>query len=73
MLQMSNPSNPLGVNASTNSCDQSKESPQSDPCLMTETHNVTNRGDKSPRLHCCCDKALCLFGRCDISHEFKPV
>ena len=29
--------------------------------------------DKSPRLHCCCDKALRLFGRCDLSHEFKPV
>ena len=50
MLQMSNPSNPLGVNAPTNSCDQSKESPQSDPCLMAEKHHATNHGDKSPCL-----------------------
>ena len=34
---------------------------------------ATRHGDKSPRLHCCCNKALHLFGHCDISHEFKPV
>ena len=25
--------------------------------VKAETHDATNRGDKSPRLHCCCDKA----------------
>ena len=28
--------------------------------LKAETHDATNRGDKSPRLHCCCDKSLAL-------------
>ena len=26
-----------------------------------ETHAATNRGDTSPRLHCCCDKSLALI------------
>ena len=28
--------------------------------LKAETHDATNRGDKSPRLHCCYDKSLAL-------------
>ena len=28
--------------------------------VKAETHDATNRGDKSPRLHCCCDKSLAL-------------
>ena len=28
--------------------------------VYAETHDASNRGDKSPRLHCCCDKTLVL-------------
>ena len=28
--------------------------------IKAETHDATNRGDKSPRLHRCCDKSLAL-------------
>ena len=28
--------------------------------FKAETQDATNRGDKSPRLHCCCDKSLAL-------------
>ena len=28
--------------------------------FKAEIHDATNRGDKSPRLHCCCDKSLAL-------------
>ena len=28
--------------------------------LKAETHDATRRGDKSPRLHCCCDKSFAL-------------
>ena len=27
--------------------------------LRPRPHDATNRGDKSPRLHCCCDKVAC--------------
>ena len=28
--------------------------------VKAETHDATYRGDKSPRLHCCCNKSLAL-------------
>ena len=28
--------------------------------VKAETHDATNRGDKSPRLHKCCDKSFSL-------------
>ena len=28
--------------------------------IKAETHDATRRGDKSLRLHCCCDKSLAL-------------
>ena len=28
--------------------------------VKAETHDATNRGDKLPRLHCCCDQSLAL-------------
>ena len=28
---------------------------------ISETHYATNRSVKSPRLHCCCDKAACSY------------
>ena len=50
--------------------------------LKAETHDATNRSDKSPRLHCCCDKSLALvlslryvariqtsLNSCDRSHR----
>ena len=29
--------------------------------FKAETHDATHRGDKSSRLHCCCDKAACAY------------
>ena len=29
--------------------------------LKAETHDAANRGDKSPRLHCCCNKSHALI------------
>ena len=47
--------------------------------LKAETHDATNRGDKSPRLHCCCcDKTLVLGtqanleeGKCELVSKFN--
>ena len=42
-----------------------------------ETHYATHRGDKSPRLHCCCDKAGCAYFvaaiPCTNSNQFEFV
>ena len=36
-------------------------------------HTATNCCDKSPRLHCCCDRSLALILSLPISYGFKPV
>ena len=42
------------------SCKTCLETTMMDRCLKAETHDETNCGDTSPRLHCCCDKSLSL-------------
>ena len=43
-----------------------------EPLLKAETHDGTNRGDTSPRLHCWSDKSLALSLSLRIN-QYKPV